>query len=112
MDEMPLRPIMATRAFSKWVINFVGPSKPPAKNTHAEYIIVDVDYLTKWVEAKSAIKNDVRTTTKFLYEYVFTRYGLLIELVSDQGVHLINEVIKFLLVEFMVLHRRFAPYYP
>ena len=50
MDEMPLRPIMATRAFAKWGIDFVGPTKPPARHTHAEYIIVATDYLTKWVE--------------------------------------------------------------
>ena len=56
-----------------------------------------MDYLTKWVEAKATIRNDARTTTKFLYEYVFTRYGLPIEIVSDKGVHFFNEVIEFLL---------------
>ena len=111
-EEMPLRPIMATRAFAKWGIDFVGPIKPPARHTHAEYIIVATDYLTKWVEAKATVKNDARTTAKFLYENVFTRYGLPIEIVSDQGVHFINEVIEFLLAEFMILHRRSAPYHP
>ena len=61
--------MLSTRAFAKWGLNFVGPIKPPAKSTHAEYILVD--YLTKWVEAK-AIKNDARTTVKFLYENIFT----------------------------------------
>ena len=111
-DNMPLRPVMAARAFAKWGIDFVGPIKPPARHTHAEYIIVATDYLTKWVEAKATVKNDARTTAKFLYEYVFTRYGLPIEIVSDQGVHFINEVIEFLLEEFMVIHRRSAPYHP
>ena len=111
-DSMPLRPIIATRAFAKWGIDFVGPIKPPARHTHAEYIIVATDYLTKWVEAKATVKNDARTTAKFLYENVFTRYGLPIEIVSDQGVHFINEVISFLLAEFMVIHKRSAPYHP
>ena len=43
---------------------------------------------------------------------VFTRYGLPIEIVSDQGVHFINEVIEFLLDEFMVIHQQSAPYHP
>ena len=86
-DNMPLTPIVSTRAFSKWGIDFVKPIKPSAKNTHAQYIIVATDYLTKWVEAKAMVKNDARTTTKFLYKYVFRRYGLPIEIVSDQGGH-------------------------
>ena len=80
---MPMHPIMSTRAFSKWGIDFVGPIKPPAKSTHARYIIVAIDYLTKWVEAKATIKNDARTMAKFLYEYVFTQYGLPTKIVSD-----------------------------
>ena len=51
-------------------------------------------------------------TANFLNEQVFTRYGLLIEIESAQGVHFINEVIEFLLEEFMVTHKRSAPYHP
>ncbi len=85
MDEMPMRTILSTRAFSKWGIDFVGPIKPAAKSTHAQYIIVaTTDYLTKWVEAKATIRNDARTTAKFLYEFVFTRYyGLPIEIIRE-----------------------------
>lgn len=64
------------------------------------------------MEAKATVRNDARTTAKFLYENIFTRFGLPIEIVSDQGVHFINEVIAFLLEEFMVVHKRSAPYHP
>ena len=71
------------------------------------------DYLTKWVEAKATVKNDAWITiAKFLYEQVFIHFGLPIEIVSDQGVHVINKVIEFLLAEFMVLHKKSAPYHP
>ena len=111
-DEMPFRAILSNRDFAKWGIDFVGPIKPPARHTHVEYIIVATNYLTKWVEAKATVKNDAQTIAKFLYEQVFTRFGLPIEIVSDQGVHFINEVIEFLLAEFMVLHKKSAPYHP
>ena len=111
-DNMPLRPLMVARAFTKWGFNFVGPIKPPAHKMHVEYIIVATDYLTKWVKAKATVRNDARTTAKFLYENIFTRFGLPIEIVSDQGVHFINELIAFLLEEFMIFHRRSAPYHP
>ena len=83
-DRMPLRPMLSTQAFAKWGLNFVGPIKPPAKSTHIEYILVATDYLTKWVKAKATIKNDALTIAKFLYENIFTRYGLPIEL-SEQS---------------------------
>ncbi|MCO5605938.1 hypothetical protein L7F22_060124 [Adiantum nelumboides] len=110
-DDMPLRPMMGARAFAKWGIDFVGPC-PPAYKSHSQYIIVATDYLTKWIEAKATTKNDAKTTAQFLYENIFTKYDLPIEIVSDRGTHFINEVIEQLLDEFMVIHRKSAPYHP
>ena len=45
-----------------------------------------MDYLTKWVEVKATQKNDARTTTQFLYENIFIRYELPIEIVIDRGI--------------------------
>ena len=80
--------------------------------THAQYIITTKNYVTKWVEIKATQKNDSYTAAKFLFEYIFTRYGLLIEIVSDRGKHFLNEVIESLLDNFMVLHKNSAPYRP
>ena len=92
---MPMRPMMGARAFSKWGLDYIGPINPPAYKSKAQYIIVATDYLTKWVEAKATQKNDARMTACFLYEYVFTCYGLPIEIVSNQGVHFtINKIIR------------------
>ncbi|MCO5564540.1 hypothetical protein L7F22_018202 [Adiantum nelumboides] len=110
--SMPLRPMMGARAFSKWGIDFVRPIQPPAYRFQAQYIIVATDYLTTWTEAKATRKNDARTTVAFLYENVLTRYGLPIEIVSDRGTHFLNEVIEYLLSEFMVIHNKSAPYHP
>ena len=72
------------RAFAKWGIDFVGPIDPLAYRTQDQYIIVATNYLTKWVEARATQQqNDARTTTKFLDEKIFMRYGLPIELISD-----------------------------
>lgn len=109
---MPLRSMMGARAFAKWGMDFVGPIHPATMHTHAEYIIVAIDYVTKWVEAKATIKNDARTTAKFLYEHVFTRYDLPIEIVSDRGTHFLNEVIEHVLKELMVVHKKSTPYHP
>ena len=56
-DNMPLQQAMASRAFAKWGIDFVGPIKPPTCHMHEKYIIVAIYYLIKWVEAKETGKN-------------------------------------------------------
>ncbi|MCO5570976.1 hypothetical protein L7F22_024707 [Adiantum nelumboides] len=71
-----------------------------------------MDYLTKWAKAKATRKNDARTPAAFLYENVFTRYGFPIEIIRDRKTHFLNEVIEYLLNEFMVIHNRSAPYHP
>ena len=109
---MPLRPIIGAHAFDKWGIDFVGPINPLAYRTGAQYIIVATDSLTKWVEAKATQKNDACTIACFLYEYIFTRYGLPIEIISDKGTQFVNEVIEYLLDELMVIHKKSAPYHP
>lgn len=96
-ENMLLMPIMSIRDFRKWGIDFEGPYKLHAWSTHAQYMIVTMDYLTKWVKAKATLKNNAHTATKFLYEFVYTCYGLPIEIVINKGVHFINNVINFLL---------------
>ena len=91
---MPLRPMMGARAYAKWGIDFVKPIDPPTACTHA---IAATDYMTKWVEATATPKNDAHTTAKFLYENVFTRYGLPIEIMRDRGLHFLNEAIEHIL---------------
>ena len=110
-DNMPLRLMIGARAFAKWGIDFVGPIHLVAMCTHDEYIIVATDYAIKWVKDKATVKNDAHTTAKFLYENIFTRYGLPIEIVSDRGTHFLNEMIEYLLEEFMVIHKNSAPYH-
>ena len=90
----------------------VGPITPPTRSTHAKYIIIDIDYLKKWAEAKAMVKNDPKTIHEFLYKYKFIRYDLPIKIVSDQSKHFVNEVIEFLLADFMVIHRKSILYHP
>ena len=90
----------------------VGPITPLDIGTHVEYISVAAHYLTKWVKAKATPKNDARTTTKFPFQYIINRYGFPIELASNQGTLFINEVIACFNEEFMITHKRSAPYRP
>jgi len=52
--EMLLRPQLALEPFEKWAIDFVGPFNPPSHQK--VHILVCIDYVTKWVEAKDVAK--------------------------------------------------------
>ena len=64
---MPLSMNLATQPFEKWGIEFVGPITAVI-NSQARYIIVAMDYFTKWAQARAMRKADARSTAKFLYE--------------------------------------------
>nr|GFC44134.1 reverse transcriptase domain-containing protein [Tanacetum cinerariifolium] len=55
-----------------------------------KYILVAVDYLSKWVEAKSLPMNDARVVVKFL-KYLFSRFGTPKAIISDRGTHFCND---------------------
>jgi len=51
----------------KWGPNFIGPIKPTGRLLRNKYILVTIDYATKWVEAKALKTNIAIVTAKFLY---------------------------------------------
>jgi len=111
-DMMPHTPVLALEPFQKWGLDFVGPIKPSARNTGNKYILVATNYCTKWVEAKALRDNSANSVAKFLYENIMTRFGCPIELVSNQGGHFINEVVRQLTQRHMVIHKKSTVYYP
>jgi hypothetical protein len=86
------QPVLPLEPFQKWGLDFVGPFHPVAAQTGNRYILVATDYCTKWVEAKALRDNTAQSTAKFLYEYIWCRYGCPIELVSDQGASMTSYV--------------------
>jgi hypothetical protein len=78
----------------KWGLDFIGLIKLARKLIGNKYILVAINYATKWVEAKAFITNIVVVIARFLYEYILTIFGCLLTIVIDQGVHFINDTIK------------------
>ncbi|GJU13706.1 reverse transcriptase domain-containing protein [Tanacetum coccineum] len=62
-DEMPQNAIQVCEISDVWGIDFMGPF-PSSKGN--KYILVAVDYLSKWVEAKALPTNDARVVVKIL----------------------------------------------
>jgi hypothetical protein len=62
-----------------------------------QYILVAIDYATKWVETCALCTNTITITTKFLYKHILTRFQCLLTIVTGEGTHFINDVINTLL---------------
>jgi hypothetical protein len=56
--------------------------------------LVAIDYATNWVEAKALKTNIVVVITKSLYEYILTRFGYPLTIITNQGMHFINNTIN------------------
>ena len=81
---MPLNPILVIELFDVWGIDFMGPF---STSFGYIYILVGVNYVSKWVEAVSCRAADHKTVLKFLKENIFYRFGVPKAIISD-GVHI------------------------
>ncbi|GKE38679.1 reverse transcriptase domain-containing protein [Tanacetum coccineum] len=76
-----------------------------------KYILVAVDYLSKWVEAKALPTNDVRVVVKFL-KALFARFGTPRAIISDRGTHFCNDQFAKVMSKYGVTHRLAIAYHP
>ncbi|KAK9035209.1 hypothetical protein V6N11_077257 [Hibiscus sabdariffa] len=108
-NEMPLQNILEVELFDVWGIDFMG----PFPSSHGDlYILLAVDYVSKWVEAIATPKNDAKTVMKFLHKNIFTRFGVPRALISDEGSHFDNKLIAKALQRYGVKHRIATVYHP
>ncbi|KAL0802324.1 hypothetical protein Bca101_057500 [Brassica carinata] len=76
------------------------------------YILVAVDYVSKWVEAIATTTNDASVVVKLFKSIIFPRFGIPRVVISDGGTHFINKVFENLLRKNGVHHRVSTPYHP
>ena len=106
---MPLHPILPIEIFDVWGIDFMGPF-PNARGY--EYILVAVDYVSKWVKAQACRTNDHKVVLAFLKEHIFARFGVPRAIISDGGSHFCNRHFANLLKKNGVSHKVSTPYHP
>ncbi|GJU13829.1 reverse transcriptase domain-containing protein [Tanacetum coccineum] len=105
-DEMPQNSIQVCEIFDIWGIDFMGPFPSSRGN---KYILVAVDYLSKWVEAKALPTNDARVVCKFL-KTLFSRFGAPRAIISDRGTHFCNDQFAKVMLKYGVTHRLSTAY--
>nr|GFB45561.1 reverse transcriptase domain-containing protein [Tanacetum cinerariifolium] len=106
--EMPQNFIQICEIFDVWGIDFMGPF-PSSKGN--KYILVAVDYLSKWVKAKALPTNDARVVVKFL-KSLFSRFGTPKAIINDRGTHFFNDQFSRVMEKYGVTHQLSTAYHP
>ncbi len=81
-----LHPIIVVSPFAKWGINFITCNRH-SMGGHA-YIILAVDYFTKWAEAMPTFSADGKTAATFIFNHIISRFGVPQDIITDHGSHL------------------------
>jgi hypothetical protein len=108
-NEMPQNPILYCEIFDVWGMDFMGPF--PGSFGFV-YILLAVDYVSKWVEAKATYTNDSKVVVGFLKSNIFSRFGIPRAIISDQGTHFCNRTVEALMRKYGVHHRVATTYHP
>ena len=95
--------------FDVWGMDFMGPFH---KSRNCEYILVAVDYVSKWVEAMPCSATDVKHAKKMFTEIVFPRFGNPRMVISDRGSHFFDKTFRDLLRDMGAKHNVATPYHP
>ena len=107
--EIPLQGILVVQLFDVWGIDFMGPFPTSFGNI---YILLAVDYVSKWVEATACPKNDANTVVRFLQRNILSRYGTTRTIISDGGSHFANKVFDKLMGRYGIKHIMSLAYHP
>jgi hypothetical protein len=106
----PMFPVIVIGPFTKWRIDFTT-CHPTLVRGHC-YIIVAVDYFTKWVKAMPTFNNYGETSTLFIFNQIVARFGIPKEIVADHGSHFQNKMMTELTSNIGLMKEHSSPYYP
>lgn len=87
----------------------MGPFPSPMGN---KYILVAVDYVSKWIKVIASPTNDARVVIKMFKNYIFPRFGVPLLVISEGESHFISRIFENLLKKYGVKHRITMPYHP
>ena len=104
-----MRTILEVKLFDLWGMDFMGPFPSLFSKL---YILIAVDYVSKWVEAIPTHTNDASVVAKFLRNHIFTRFGTPRALITNGGTHFYNKLVDKVLQKYGVRHCTSLAYHP
>ncbi|CAM8997983.1 unnamed protein product [Rhodiola kirilowii] len=108
-EEMPQKGILEVEIFDVWGVDFMGPLPSSQGNS---FILVAVDYVSKWVEAIASPSCDAKVVMKMFKKVIIPRFGVPRAVISDNGSHFKEKRFESMLKKFGIFHRCSTPYHP
>ena len=105
---MPLNLILEIELFNVWGIDFMGPF---SSSFGHQYILVAVDYVSKWVEVIPSMTNDNKVVVKFLKENIISRFGTPSVIISDNGSRFCNRTFEAFMRKYAITNKLSTPYH-
>ena len=107
----PLFNLTSPWPFAMWGIDVIGPVNPKASNGH-RFILVAIDYFTKWVEAGSFAHVTQKVVKKFIERDLICRYGPPEKIITDNAQNFNGKMIIELCAKWKIKHSNSSPYRP
>nr|XP_009797912.1 PREDICTED: uncharacterized protein K02A2.6-like [Nicotiana sylvestris] len=104
-----LYPMSALWPFVAWGMDVVGPIEPKAINEHI-FILVAIDYFTKWVEAITLKVVTKKAVVSFVHFNIIYRFGIPKTIITDNVANLNSHLMKEVCKQFKIEHRNSTPY--
>ena len=108
-NEMPLQGILGVQIFDVWEIDFMGPFPSSFGNL---YILLAMDYVSKWVEAIACPINDSSIVVRFIQRNILSIFGAPRTIISDEGSNFANKVFAKLMSRYGIRQVMGLTYHP
>ncbi|XP_019435876.1 PREDICTED: protein NYNRIN-like [Lupinus angustifolius] len=97
----PLNVLTSPWPFSMWGMDVIGPIEPKASNGN-QFILVAIDYVTKWVEANSYASVTRKVVLRFIKRDLVCRYGLPFQIITTNATNLNNKMMTEMCQKFKI----------
>ncbi|XP_019160737.1 PREDICTED: uncharacterized protein LOC109157290 [Ipomoea nil] len=103
-------PISSVIPFSRWGVDLVGAL--PMGSGKRKYLIVAVDYFTKWVEAETLASITSARCKQFIYKNILCRFGVPMQIITGNGRQFESKEFSEFCAQWRITHTRVAVSYP
>ncbi|XP_070056452.1 uncharacterized protein [Nicotiana tomentosiformis] len=105
-----LHPMSVLWPFVARGMDVIGPIEPKASNGH-RFILVAIDYFTKWVEVVTFKAVTKKAVVDFVHSNIICRFGIPKTIITDDAVNLNNHLMREVCEQFKITHRNSTPYW-